>query len=380
MILGGDQFGYSVDIDARSNPPLAIVGAPSNDATFNDAGAVVIYQFNGNRWVWQNTIVSPSAESGYFGTAVGVTANADVSGDSEIIIGAHYENSGNGAVYFYNLIPPSGWIQNAKLIGPSGNVARYGVSVAIDEDFAIIGGDETSVNGFTRNGAAYVYKRGTSGWPGSSGWEHRVVGETSDVRLGLDVDLVHSGGDAVRAVAGARLDDERAANSGAIYFLDRSASGTWQTDKLLPVYGEASWHIGTGVALDVSTSRTLLIAGAPFGDTAQIFDIDRTCSNFTGRTSISPQVFPGLNTISTFCVDPGATIHFIYGTQAGSTNYLGCATAFQNPTFIASTSPNAFGEAEVAINFPPIMTPVAIQAVELLGGTCESIGDPVLLF
>lgn len=378
-----DQFGFSVDILANSNPPLAIVGAPCNDATSVDAGAVAIYKFDGASWVWVKTIACPVAGNfSNFGTDVAITRNPNISGEVEILIGAPADSVTGGDAFLYRLITPGAWTMTQHFSNPrmvAGD--RYGLSVAIDEDFAFISAPDSTIGGMSSSGAAYVYRRDALGWPLSGGYEERIVGDSSSDHLGNDLALVRTGPETVRAVVGVHADYEFGTNSGAVRFMDRSVAGIWSDQTIYPVYGTDDLQFGSGVAMHVGSNQTRIVVGAFQGDFAQVFDVDRSLDGFTGPVLVEPHATPGRKTFKTYGIESNSTAHFLFGTQRGSAPYLGCATAFQTATFIDDAAPDPYGQASIVVDLPTITIPVGLQVAEIdnATGLCVSISVPVLL-
>jgi FG-GAP repeat len=374
----GDMFGFSVDICATSNPPMAIVGAPRTDVQADDEGTVLIYQFIGGSWVPQTVIDSATGGGSLFGRAVGITANPSISGQLEIIVGA--PGGGAGDVVFYDFIPGGGWNQNTRIFGAGSTFGDgFGINVAIDENFAAVGAYTEDVGGLTKVGAAYVYKRDVMGWPSSP--DLRVEGINQDDWFGLDLDLLKTGPETALLAVGIPQSDAREIDAGEMKIWERTGPSAWSVPiARTPVYGESGWNFGSGVALGIKGSRRLAFGGARVGKVVQVIDLDRDSASFTGRVSISPRLMPGKNTFKTYGIEPNASVHFIYGIRPGNSLYWGCATAFFNPVFFcqapAKQQPN--GELECEVQMPIYTRRFAIQAVEFINaGTCLSISDPV---
>ena len=90
----GDQFGYSVGIDADT----VIVGAPFDDATSTNSGAAYIYEWNGSNWEQETKLcASDDGANDLFGWSVAV--DADVA-----VVGAFLwegSNTDQGAAYVF---------------------------------------------------------------------------------------------------------------------------------------------------------------------------------------------------------------------------------------------------------------------------------------
>lgn len=376
----GDMFGIAVDICSTSNPPLAVVGGPRTDALSTDEGTVLVYNFDGTTWVHQSTIDTVPGSGSLFGRAVAITSNPNVTGQVEMIVGAPGGGAGDVIFFHYNF---GGWVQISRIIGSGSTFGDgFGISVAIDEDFAAVGAYTEDIAGQTKAGAAYVFKRGAGGWPTLQTQEDfRIAGVNQDDWLGLDVDIVKTGPDSALFVAGHSRSDERGTDAGSIHFVERTGPGTWSpAEELTPVYGDSGWRFGDGVAIGISGSRRLVMAGARVAKLVQVFDIDRDSSTFTGPISISPRLMPGDNTFKTYSVEQGASVEFIFGTRLGNAPHQGCTTVFGNPRLLypLPVVPNQYGEAECTFTLPIYTVRFGIQAVEYIpGGACLSISAPI---
>ena len=136
--------------------------------------------------------------------------------------------------------PPPG-----KLIASDGAASDYfGLAVAIDSDRAVVGAPLADDSGVYA-GAAYIYERsGTGVWVETT--ELLAAAVASADRFGISVAI-----DGERAVVGAYGDDDSGPDAGAAYVFERSGTGDWvETDKLLAVGGEATDYFGYTVAID----------------------------------------------------------------------------------------------------------------------------------
>ena len=156
------------------------------------------------------------------------------------------------------VFPPPGdpvWGGERKLVASDGEaVDRFGISVSICGDTAVVGSLNDDENG-EDSGAAYVFTRTGSFWT----QETKLVasdGEAED-HLGSAVSI--SGNTAVVA---ALPDDAAGASSGSVYVFTRSGTAWTQEQKLNADDAEAYDRFGTSVAIDGDT----IIVGASFDD------------------------------------------------------------------------------------------------------------------
>jgi len=134
-------------------------------------------------------------------------------------------------------------LEKTKLIAFDGASAdEFGISVAIDDNFAIVGARLDDDKG-TNSGSAYIFQRSGGTWlqqaklTASDGSSYDFFGNS--VAMSGDVALV-----------GAYLDDDDGTNSGSAYIFQRSG-GTWlQQAKLTASDGSSDDNFGFSVAIE----------------------------------------------------------------------------------------------------------------------------------
>ena len=145
-ILDGDQFGYSVAIDAGT----IVVGAQLEDGDSFDEGAAYIFSDDGDGWVEQQTLTPTLTETeSRFGRSITIEG-------STIIAGAPFSNEFTGAAYTFSSDGET-WTQEFDLI--TSDVATghgFGFSVALDNSTAVVGAPLTFLS--NRSGDAYVFE------------------------------------------------------------------------------------------------------------------------------------------------------------------------------------------------------------------------------
>jgi|GEM_PF-2256943 len=138
-LTANEYFGSYTAIDGD----YAVVGSPYNDNSgYTNFGAVYIYKRDGETWAEQVKITDPEAgSSGRFGRAVGIISNRIIAGgDQRVII---YQSDGTD------------WLEQ-KEITPGTDTVVFGDSVAMSEDYALVGdyGDDDAGDA---SGAVYFY-------------------------------------------------------------------------------------------------------------------------------------------------------------------------------------------------------------------------------
>ena len=158
------SFGISVAVSAD----IAVIGAQWDDDNGTQSGSVYVYQRDPGpegRWVFaQKLLASDGTTNNRFGSAV--TINGDL-----IVVGAfghfHDDDSGSGSAYVFRYDPDtSGWIEEQEFLASDGAVGdKFGLSIAISGDVALIGAPSDDDDGFA-SGSVYVFRvdRKTSQW------------------------------------------------------------------------------------------------------------------------------------------------------------------------------------------------------------------------
>lgn len=157
-----DRFGFSVAVSGDT----AVVGAPSKDvgATAGQ-GQSYVYVRHGASWSEQAKLVgSNGAAVDRFGSSVAVSGDTAVVGAYLKDVGTH---RGQGQAYVFARAPtaPASWVERTKLFGSDSMAGdSFGWSVAISADTIIIGARGKEVGGHKAQGQGYVYTRSGASW------------------------------------------------------------------------------------------------------------------------------------------------------------------------------------------------------------------------
>jgi len=170
--VASDDFGRSLALVGN----LLAVGAPNEDTTASNSGAVFMFTRSGTTWTPRAAVkANTPGASDAFGYAVATTSTA-------LLVGAHYEdgssrvingaddNAGfdNGAAYMFSRSGNT-WTQAAYLKAPNADTYDYfGYSVAMDATTLVVGayyedGGSFGINGVqtsntaSASGAVYVF-------------------------------------------------------------------------------------------------------------------------------------------------------------------------------------------------------------------------------
>jgi hypothetical protein len=234
-----DYFGFAVALDGDT----AVVGAYQDEDNGTDSGSAYVFIRSGATWTQQAKLLP---EDGSFLDKFG--HSVAVSGDT-LLVGAYNDAvNGNvsGSAYVF-VRSGTTWSQQAKLVPLDGSSDDYFdyYSIALDGDTALIPAYRDSVNGFN-SGSAYVFTRSGTTWSQQT----KLIpddGAERD-RFGLSVALEDD-----IAVIGAYLDDNAQPDSGSAYVFVRDGSSWSQQAKLLPDDAYMGDWFGSDVALSGDT-------------------------------------------------------------------------------------------------------------------------------
>ena len=146
----GAVFGTAVALHGER----VAIGAPFDDVAGYNAGAVHVFVRSGAQWSLEATLTgADTSADDHFGIALAL-------GPDLLLVGAHGHDAAGldaGAAYLYRR-GPTGWRQTARLTPPPGSdAARFGNSVDLDADRAIVGAPYESGAG-AGAGAVYVHR------------------------------------------------------------------------------------------------------------------------------------------------------------------------------------------------------------------------------
>ena len=201
----------------------------------------------------QKLLASDAQTGDRFGYSVSISAD-------HAIIGAHWEDTGGsnaGAAYVYERDGAGVWQEVQKLVASDAQPDdEFGFSVSISGDRAVVGSYEEDAGG-SDAGAAYVFER-----DGAGVWQEveKLVASDAqaDDQYGWSVSI---SGDHV--VVGAQAEDSVGFNAGAAYVYERNGAGVWQEVQKL-VAGDAQGSDLFGVSVSISGER--LVVGARLED------------------------------------------------------------------------------------------------------------------
>ncbi len=170
----GDHFGISVSISGDT----ALVGAYFDDDNGSASGSAYVYVRNGSSWTQQAKLTAnDGTEADRFGISV------SISGDTALIGAIGDADNGNvsGSAYVFVRSGLGGWTQQGKLTPDDGSTSDFfGWSVAISADTALIAAFLDDDNG-SASGSAYIFTVrpaniaiGLGSYPASGGYVEQV--------------------------------------------------------------------------------------------------------------------------------------------------------------------------------------------------------------
>ena len=229
-----DNFGCSV---ALSGSRIAICAGGADTPVAADAGAVYVYQRQGDDLVLEGRLHAAEGASGNrFGNAVALDGDRMIVGEYRADEG---EESDTGAAYVFARVDEA-WVQQARLVAsdPTAN-AKFGVSVDIDGVHAVVGAYRA---GNDYCGAAYVFAESAETWTEEERLSVLDAGESIWFGLAVGID-----GETV-AVGAPHVDNPGGANVGRVFVFSRTDNGWERTASLWADPPSAGQQFGEALA------------------------------------------------------------------------------------------------------------------------------------
>jgi hypothetical protein len=254
----GDEFGISVGISGDT----AIVGAHFDYiGSVNGPGSAFIFVRNGSNWI-QQAQLKPS--DGTRGNRFG--ASVAIDGDTAIVgaIGQDFNPLGGAYIYVRN---GTTWTEQVKLARSDAEPnEEFGSDVDIDGDTVIVGAMRDKVGVNSLQGSAYVFSRIGNVWTEQS----KLVADDGRTYELLGYSVAISGGVAIAGQATFRFENKR----GAAYIFTKTVA---------PIDLQAASDTGTSDADNITNSRNLSfnIADVTAGATVQLFRDDQFVATTT---------------------------------------------------------------------------------------------------
>lgn len=228
----GARFGHSVAIAGE----VAVVGAYLDWKGQMQTGAAYVYRRKAGIWIQEAKLVANDGQSfDLFGHSVGISQNT-------IIVGAFQANDNKGAAYIFDW-DGSAWKETYKLIASDGYLFDgFGISVAIDNNNAVIGAESVTDLG-EGSGAAYIFSREGGGWI-----EKQKIYSSDGCAYQFFGNPVAISGDTI--LSGSYLSNSDGDLNGAVYAY-RLSNDIWEFEQKLTA-SDSGHGDGFGISLSIN--------------------------------------------------------------------------------------------------------------------------------
>ena len=154
----GDNFGSKIALDGDTT----IIGAWGDDDNGADSGSVYVFVRSGTTWTQQSKLIGTGIAAGH---QFGSTSIA-IDGDT-VIVNAHKTTEGGaaeaGSAYVFTRTGTF-WTQQQELVSGTPTASdHFGFGVAVSGDTAIVGCPQDDDNA-ADSGSAYIYTRSGTTW------------------------------------------------------------------------------------------------------------------------------------------------------------------------------------------------------------------------
>ncbi|MEO7048179.1 MAG: hypothetical protein ABI091_22970 [Ferruginibacter sp.] len=258
-LYGG--FGESVSISGN----YAIVGA-FNDATGANPpkGSASIYHYSGNNWVFMQKLTDATGTNNErFGASVSISGNYAIVGAYLDDVGANVDQ-GSASIYRFN---GSTWVLLQKIIDATGAAGdSFGNSVSISGTYVIVGAYLDDIGANVDQGSASIYQYNGSTWV----LMQKITDATGAANDNFGWDTKISG---KMAIIGSPNDDVAAntdQGSSSVYKYNGSTWGLMQ--KITDGNGTVGDNFGNAVAIEGNYA----VVGAPGHKVGANFNVGNT--------------------------------------------------------------------------------------------------------
>jgi hypothetical protein len=202
-ILSDDAYASHVAISGN----FAVVSVFRDDiGSEAGQGSIIVYQFDGTRWILMQTLVDPAGQQGFsFGFSIAISGNYIIAGSINDHLGTGI-NTGSACIFQYN---GSSWVFMQKITDPTGADGDFfGYSVSISGTSAMVGSPQDDIGANANQGSACIFQFNGTSWV----FEAKVsetAGSAGD-RFGESVAIASN-----RAIVGIPWDDNGATDSGS---------------------------------------------------------------------------------------------------------------------------------------------------------------------
>lgn len=236
----GDQMGGAI---AVSGSWMAI-GADLDDDRGDDAGAVYMFEREGDGWVERQKLVASDGDmQDGFGTAVALD------GDLLVVGSPNAGTPAAGAAYVFTR-DGTNWTEAARLIGGTPQVDDlFGRAVAVRGDRIGVGAPGSGGG----TGQVHMFRGAGATWNDDGSFLPLDAAESFGAALAMSADTL---------AIGTPLDDDAATASGSVFRLVLDGEDWVSAAKVTASDAGANDQFGTSVAL----AGTRMVVGAPYRD------------------------------------------------------------------------------------------------------------------
>ncbi len=239
-----DWFGFAVDIDDGT---VAVGARYDNESGFNSGSAYLYSALSGS--LIAKLAPPPNSDFIDFGQSICIH-------NGIVAVGAQLDNENgtwSGAVFLFDAA--TGLFLEKILPSDGSEYEFFGSSIAINDEYIVIGAEGNTNENGSAAGAVYVFESGTRQELA------KFIAEdgNSEDRLGFRVDI-----DDNLIVAGAHLNDDFGRSSGSAYLFDISKKA--QVAKLLPIDGNRNDFFGYAVGIHENIVTVGAILNATNGE------------------------------------------------------------------------------------------------------------------
>jgi uncharacterized repeat protein (TIGR01451 family) len=241
QLLGLDVTSGDAFSEVSISGDTLVVGAPFDDTSGGpNAGSVYVFVRTGAAWTEQQKLVaSDGGAEDRFGTSVAA------SGDT-LLVGAPGDNLTTvGSAYVF-VRSGSTWTEQQKLVPAGGPKPRYGASVAVSGDTAVVGEPLSPTGPLPFPGSAYVFVRSGMTWFEQQKLSGAAGGQTDFFGCSVSIS-----GETL--VVGALLDVTPGGVTGSAYVFVRSGTTWTQQQQLLAADGAPHQWFGHSVSISGDT-------------------------------------------------------------------------------------------------------------------------------
>lgn len=235
----GDWFGKSVAISGDT----VLVSAQRKTVNGNvRQGQANVYVRTGTSWIEQAKLVDPKGMQGdTFGFSVSLSQDTALIAAPGMRVGA-----GQGVADVY-VRSGTNWSKQAQLVAADGDRQdSYGSSVAVSGDVAVVGAPGAAADGI-RTGAAYAFVRTGSAWSGPT----KLVASDRAHSDNFGLAVAAEGNFILIGASTKWVKDNR--SQGQAYVFLRTGSSWNEYEPLKGADGEAGDYFGDSVAIDGDT-------------------------------------------------------------------------------------------------------------------------------